>query len=167
MVKEKQVLAPPPLAAVPKCNLSLDRMIASRIRLLAKSLGLDAMRLYTSRFRVSVQEWQILAVLGVAQPLSASQITRRTPMDRPQVSRTVRRMIKAKLLVSRDDPNDGRRSLIWMTAKGAEIHDQIVPLALLRQQKLLEALAPDEQAAFERIIQKLNERIKLLDRTGI
>jgi DNA-binding MarR family transcriptional regulator len=158
---------PPADAAMPKARLALERMLPYRIRLLSKRIGLDAMRLYSSRFNLSVPEWQILAVLGQAQPMSASRIAQMTPMDRPQVSRTVRRMIARRLLVIAGDRVDGRRSLIWLTRAGAELHDKIVPLALLREARLLDALTSEERASLDEIIEKLNARIVQLDAGGL
>jgi DNA-binding MarR family transcriptional regulator len=160
-------IKPPAAAAEPKARLALERMLPYRIRLLSKRIGLDAMRLYSSRFKLSIPEWQILAVLGEAQPMSASRIAQMTPMDRPQVSRTVRRMIARGLLVMTGDRVDGRRSLIWMTQAGADVHDKIVPLALLREARLLDALTAEERKTLDEIIEKLNDRIVQLDAGGL
>jgi DNA-binding MarR family transcriptional regulator len=65
------------------------------------------------------------------------------------------------------DRVDGRRSLIWMTQAGADVHDKIVPLALLREARLLDALTAEERKTLDEIIEKLNARIVQLDAGGL
>jgi DNA-binding MarR family transcriptional regulator len=54
-----------------------------------------------------------------------------------------------------------------LTRAGAELHDKIVPLALLREARLLDALTSEERASLDEIIEKLNARIVQLDAGGL
>jgi hypothetical protein len=47
------------------------------------------------------------------------------------------------------------------------VHDKIVPLALLREARLLDALTPEERRTLDEAIEKLNARISQLDAGGL
>ena len=52
--------------------------------------------------------------------------------------------------------------LATLTAAGARVYTQIVPLALAFEQRWTEGIAPDELRTFERVLAVLTERGRLL-----
>ena len=82
-------------------------------------------RSYERRFRLSVPEWRVMAVLGRFGPLSANGVAEKTQMDKVRVSRAVTRLVAAGRVSRRVDHADRRRSVLALTAAGDAIHREL------------------------------------------
>ena len=95
------------------------------------------------RVELSVNEWRAMAILGRYPGVSANEVAERTAMDKVAVSRAVSALMGKKFLNRQTDPADARRSSLALSAKGYAVFDQIVPLALAYERKILAHLAPE------------------------
>jgi len=138
--------------------LELDRFLPYRLSVLSNRISQDIARLYAERFALSVTEWRILAVLGRYPGLSATQLAERTAMDKVAVSRAVTSLLACGRLKRRLHGADRRRSVLQLSAKGYQVYDEVAPLALAYEQRLLEGLQADERAALDRLLARMEER---------
>ena len=138
--------------------LELDRFLPYRLSVLSNRISQDIARLYAARFALSVTEWRVLAVLGRYPDLSANEVAERTAMDKVAVSRAVAALIRDGRLKRRVHAGDRRRSVLELSAKGYKIYDEVAPLALAYEQRLLEGLRDDERAALNRLLTQMEER---------
>jgi DNA-binding MarR family transcriptional regulator len=113
---------------------------------------------YERRFRLSVPEWRVMAVLGRFGPLSANGVAEKTQMDKVRVSRAVARLVAARRVSRRIDRADRRRSVLALTAAGEAIHREIVPHARRVETRLLAGLSDSERAALDHLLAKLEAR---------
>jgi DNA-binding MarR family transcriptional regulator len=139
----------------PHAELRLERFLPYRLSVLSNRFSQDIADLYSDRFGISITEWRVMAVLGHQQKLSANQVSERTAMDKVAVSRAVSHLIENKLLLRQTHGEDRRRSELKLSAKGYKIFDQIVPLALAFERKILSALPEQEQNQLLAILDKL------------
>lgn len=72
-----------------------------------------------------------------------------------EISLAVSHLIESKLLLRQTHVEDRRRSELKLSAKGYKMFDQIVPLALAYEQKILSALPEQEQNQLLAILDKL------------
>lgn len=70
---------------------------------------------------VTEQQWRVLRVLGEQDELDAVSITQMAMLLPPSVTRILRELEERKLIVRRPDHNDGRRSIVVITAKGRQL----------------------------------------------
>lgn len=138
--------------------LELDRFLPYRLSVLSNRISQDLARLYAERFELSVTEWRIMAVLGRYPNLSANEVAERTAMDKVAVSRAVTSLLESGRLKRRTHGSDRRRSVLALSAKGLRVYDEIVPLALAYEQRLLAGLPNDERAALHRLLTRMEER---------
>ena len=143
--------------------LELERFLPYRIAVLADYLTHSLATTYQARFGIGIPEWRVMAVLGRYEPLSATEVSRRTSMDKPRVSRALRRMVAAGLIDRRQNPDDHRAAVLRLSAKGRETYDRLVPLALAWQETLVENLSEAEVAELSRLLGKLITRGRDLD----
>jgi DNA-binding MarR family transcriptional regulator len=115
-------------------------------------------RSYERRFRLSVPEWRVMAVLGRFGPLSANGVAEKTQMDKVRVSRAVARLMATGRVSRRIDRMDRRRSILALTSAGEAIHREIVPHAERVEARLLAGLDEAERAALDRLLAKLEAR---------
>ncbi len=137
--------------------LELDRFLPYRLSVLSNRISQDIARLYAERFALGVTEWRIMAVLGRYPELSASRVAERTAMDKVAVSRAVTSLLASGRLKRRTHGKDRRRSVLALSARGLKVYDEIVPLALAYERRLLEGLTGDERAALDRLLARMEE----------
>ena len=136
-------------------QLRLERFLPYRLSVLSNRISQDIAALYSARFGLSITEWRVMAVLGPGGTLSAGQVSERTAMDKVAVSRAVSALVAKKLLRRQADADDARRSRLQLSSKGYTAFDQIVPLALGFERRILASLDASEQNQLLAILDKL------------
>jgi DNA-binding MarR family transcriptional regulator len=136
----------------------LERFLPYRLSVLMLRISNAIARSYERRFRLSVPEWRVMAVLGRFGPLSANGVAEKTQMDKVRVSRAVARLMATGRVSRRIDRMDRRRSILALTSAGEAIHREIVPHAERVEARLLAGLDEAERAALDRLLAKLEAR---------
>jgi DNA-binding MarR family transcriptional regulator len=145
--------------------LELDRFLPYRLSVLSNRTSQDLARLYAERFDLNVTEWRVMAVLGRYPELSATEVAERTAMDKVAISRAVTSLLAGGRLKRRTHGDDRRRSVLSLSAKGLRVYDEIVPLALAYERRLLDGLPAEERAALHHLLTRMEER-ELATREG-
>ena len=141
--------------------LDLDRFMPYRLSVLSNRVSSAIANEYSERFGLTIPEWRIMAVLGGSSGLSAREVAERTAMDKVQVCRAVARLLAAKRIQKQADGADGRVTRLSLSARGRAIYDEIAPLALHLEERLLSALTPEERKRFDALMTKLARQARL------
>jgi len=149
---------PSPRRAALAGGLILEDFLPYRLSVLMLRISNAIARSYERRFRLTVPEWRVMAVLGRFGPLSAMGVAEKTQMDKVRVSRAVARLVASGRVSRRTDPADRRRSVLALTAEGRAVHRKIVPHARRVEARLLAGLAPTERSQLDRLVAKLEAR---------
>jgi len=136
-------------------ELHLERFLPYRLSVLSNRVSRDISNLYSARFNLSITEWRVMAVLGQQSPLSANTVAERTAMDKVAVSRAVSGLLQKSYLTRNTDAGDRRRSSLQLSVNGYAVFDEIVPLALRLERKIMASLQPAEQRQLLAILDKL------------
>jgi DNA-binding MarR family transcriptional regulator len=99
----------------------------------------------------------VIAVHGSFPGLSANGVAERTAMDKVAVSRAVARLLERGLLEREMHGDDRRRSVLALSETGYRLYDEVAPLALECERRLLAHLHPDERAVLDQLIDRLME----------
>lgn len=145
-------------------RLELDRFLPYKLSVLNNRVSAAIARQYSQRFAISPAEWRVMAALGNTPGLSAREVAEKTAMDKVQVSRAVASLAEAGRLTRKPDSQDGRITRLALSAKGLAIYDEIVPMALALEVRLLSALSGEERKAFEIVVGKLMGQMEALER---
>ena len=135
--------------------LELERFLPYRLSVLSNTVSQAIAATYERRFALSITEWRVMAVLGRYDGLSAREVAERTAMDKVAVSRALARLIEAGRVRRQTADHDRRQSVLRLSAKGWKVYDQVAPLALEHEQRLLAHLNPAEQRSLADILDKL------------
>jgi DNA-binding MarR family transcriptional regulator len=136
-------------------GLELERFLPYRLSVLTNRISTAIARVYVKRFALTVPEWRVMAVLGRFGPMSANAVCERTAMDKVRVSRAVARLAAAGRLERRTDDADRRRAVLELTPRGRVVYDEIGPLALDVEARLLAQLSAADRADLARLLSKL------------
>ena len=137
-------------------HLELEHFLPYRLSVLSNRISQEIARLYAERFALNVTEWRLLAVLGRYPDITATELVERTAMDKVAVSRAVASLVDDGRLTRKVDGDDRRRTRLRLSAKGYRIYDEVAPLALQYQQRLLAELSGEDRALLEALLSKLS-----------
>ncbi len=138
-------------------ELDLEHFLPYRLSVLSNRVSDAIARVYSERFALGVTEWRVMAVLGRYPDLSASEVAQRTAMDKVAVSRAVARLIEAGRLQRDTHDDDRRRSVLRLSDAGYRIYDEVAPLALAFERRLLEGIDAAERELLFRLLDRLDE----------
>ena len=144
-------------------DLDLAHFMPYRLSVLSNRVSGAIAKTYSVRFDLTIPEWRCIAVLGGAAGLSAGEVAQKTAMDKVQVSRAIARLVENKRVARVVDADDGRVARLSLTARGRAIYDEVAPLALALEAKLLEALSPADRATLDRIMTRLSAQAAALE----
>ena len=137
-------------------SLELEHFLPYRLSVLSNRISQEIARLYADRFQLNVTEWRLLAVLGRYPDLTATELVERTAMDKVAVSRAVASLVADGRLTRKVDGEDRRRTRLRLSTKGYRIYDEVAPLALAYEQRLLQDLASGERALLDTLLSRLS-----------
>jgi len=143
-------------------ELILENFMPYRLSVLSNTVSTTVARAYDKRFKVSIPEWRVIAVLGRFPGLSAVEVAERTLMDKVAVSRAVTKLIKNGRIDREFADADKRRSILNLSEAGKQLHDEIATLALDFEQDLLEGLTVEQLEQFDVILERLLARARLI-----
>ena len=153
-----------PVGAVPEASatghavLELERFLPYRLSVLSNRVSQTIANAYVERFGLAVTEWRVIAVLGRFPELSANGVAERTAMDKVAVSRAVARLLERGLLEREVHGDDRRRSVLALSEAGYRIYDEVAPLALECERRLLAHLSAEDRATLDGLIDRLMEQ---------
>ena len=125
-------------------ELNLEKFLPYRLAILSHSVSHSIATVYNDRFDLSIPEWRVIAILGRFPGLSAVEVAERTVMDKVAVSRAVTKLIKNGRIDRQFADADRRRSILNLSGKGRELHNEVAPFALQMEDDLLVYLTADE-----------------------
>lgn len=143
-------------------DLVLEDFLPYRLSILTNRISQTLAGIYQERFGISIPEWRVMAILGRHSPLSSNLIAERGRMDKAKVSRAVSRLLDAGLITRETDPRDNRLLILKLSTRGKRIYAKIAPLALAWESDLLDGLDDEDKAAIDRILNKLSERVEVM-----
>jgi len=149
--------AHPEIPADGHAVLELERFLPYRLSVLSNRVSGMIARIYTERFALGVTEWRVMAVLGRYPDLSANEVAQRTAMDKVAVSRAVARLIEAGRLQRDTHGDDRRRSVLRLSEAGYRIYDEVAPLALAFERRLLGDMSDEERGMLFGLLDRLDE----------
>jgi DNA-binding MarR family transcriptional regulator len=135
--------------------MDLQAFFPYRLAVLAEQVSLAVAPVYATRFRLSRQEWRILAVVGARAEISTTEICRTTTLDKMQVSRAIQSLEDRAVIRRFEAAGDRRRKIVALTAAGRSLYRRIVPLASRREAAILSGLSPQEIAQFNATMAKI------------
>lgn len=137
-------------------TLRLQTFLPYRLSVLSNRVsGLIATE-YSDRFRLSIPQWRIMAVLAEYEELMARDIEPIVRMDKVAISRAVRVLADRRYVRRRASQQDGRVTWLSLTAAGRRVYQQVSPIAQRHEDQLLQALSKQEIDQLWRLLDKLD-----------
>ena len=139
----------------PAPDLPLTGFLTYRIARLHLALNAQAADALSRRSELSLGQWRALATIGAGAE-TARDVARMTRFDPAFVSRALKSLSATGLVETERPPEDRRMLSVRLTAEGERLYERLLPHMRGLQERLLDALTPDEAAAMFRMIDKLD-----------
>jgi DNA-binding MarR family transcriptional regulator len=138
---------------------TLIRLVSVRIVRLSELILRIGSFAFADRFGIKTTELRILVILGAYQPISVNEVSRRTHIDKAWISRSLRGLLRRKLITKIAHPSDSRAALLSLTKKGEALLREIAPVAQEYQRQLLQGQRPRD---VERVLDLLSARAEAM-----
>ncbi len=146
----------------PGDKLKLERFLPYRLVVSATLASRALARIYGRHFGIGIPEWRVIAMLGQFDRLTARDVGELSHMHKTKVSRAVNELAERGLLERTPNRDDRREAFLSLSGPGRRIYDQVVPMALTFEKRLLDDIPAAEMQAFERVLSTLTERVRVL-----
>lgn len=143
-------------------KLRLEQFLPYRLNVVGWFASRALARIYGAHFGIGIPEWRVIAMLGEFGKLTSRDIGELSQMHKTKVSRAVSELEERGLVERSENRDDRREAFVALSAPGRRIYDEIVPMALAFEQRLLDGISGEERTTFERVLATLTERGRLL-----
>lgn len=137
----------------------LERRVSYRISRLHGRLNAQAARILSESAGISLSQWRMMVMIDAAGEISASEIVRRTKIDKAMVSRAIKSLVKEGLIEASVSDTDQRLHKIRFTPSGRKRFERAWPHMLERQKGLVRGLSTDECAALFAMLDKIEAAV--------
>lgn len=139
-----------------------DHRTTHRLSRIASLHGRAFSAVYYGRFKLAVNSWRVLSVIGRFAPLSANTTGAHSSLAPDKVTRAVNALARQGYVLRRQDPFDRRRVVLSLSAKGRRVHNEVSRFRDAIEREFLRALSPTEIASLYRILDKLEAQASRL-----
>ncbi len=138
--------------------IDLEGFLPYRLSVLSNTISAAIAGAYARQFGLTIPEWRIIAVLGRFPHIAAREVAEKTAMDKVAVSRAVSRLRSAGLVDHELAAKDRRRSVLTLSRRGKVLLEQVAPLAIAYEARLLDDFSVAERNLLEAALMRLQQR---------
>lgn len=121
----------------------------------AESFSRKLVEVYGRTYGLSREEWRLLLLLADAGQLSSLELTKRTTLDKVQVSRAAQKL-EDKGLISRSVPASDRRLRVYTCSDaGQALFSKVFPSVQTQADSILENMSTQDRANLEKGLKAL------------
>jgi len=111
---------------------------------------------YEEKFGLTIPQWRMMAVLADESPLTQQELCGRTIMDKVTVTRAAQGLLRRRLITRIPNAADGRSHRLALTNRGEALYEEVAPLALDYEAKLLAGMKGND-------VKKLEQQLRHLE----
>ena len=138
-------------------GLRLDRFLPYRLSIASNLVSGAIETTYRALFGLRIPEWRLVAVLAEGEGMTQQALTTKTRMDKVTVSRAAIALAERGLVSRAPNPGDQRSHLLALSAAGRALYEEVAPKALEMEARIFDGFSPEEVAAFQTMLARLEE----------
>jgi DNA-binding MarR family transcriptional regulator len=138
-------------------DFHLAKFLPYRLAVLSERVSRRLTVEYERTHGLSVAEWRVLVHLQERGQGSVRDIHDWVNLDKPRVSRAVARLDAAGLVEKVAGKEDARLVAVSLTAKGADVLRDIIPVVTRIEERLVARLEPEELESLFSIMEKIHD----------
>ncbi len=131
---------------------TLEDLIAVRVVRIAEVMARLATRTIEARVGLRNTDLRLMNLLDGTEGVTVNEIARRAHVDKAWVSRSLRHLEDSGLVTRKGNRKDSRLTVVELSAKGRALLEEVRPLALAREKRLLDGI---DDLAFKASLDRL------------
>ena len=112
-----------------------------------------------AQFGLAPQQFWMLTALREMPGMSQADLAERVRADAPTVSRTLGALLERGLVRSNPDPEDRRRSRVFLTAAGEQLASEVAAVAADVRAAVVDGMSAAEEAAVRRGLKRILDNL--------
>ncbi len=140
--------------------MQLTTFTTYQLAVTADAFSRQLVEVYHHRFGLSREEWRLLFLLADVPHLTSLDLSRRTSLDKVQVSRAATRLEDKGFIERATADTDRRLRLYSCTEAGRALFHEVHPLVARRAEAILSAMPPEDFDALMRGLTALQTAIE-------
>jgi DNA-binding MarR family transcriptional regulator len=137
-------------------HIDRERYAPYFLTVIANAISSSASQVYLREFGIGVNDWRVVSHLGMDPGCTAQVISNVLQVDKSVVSRSVKTLVDRGLVAVETTPGFRR---LYLTAGGAQLHKEMVPVALQRERLLLAGLDDAEVEQLLGLLRRLHANL--------
>lgn len=132
------------------------------IGFLINNTGRDLILLLSSMFSehsITSEQWTILKSLEEGDGITTKELVERVQKDQGNITRILSLLDQKDLVDKKANPEDKRSTLIYLTIKGNQLVNEIIPLDEAVQEIAVKDISAEDLAIFKKTLAKISENI--------
>lgn len=134
-------------------TIERDDYTPALLQLLSNVLVWGGSRVFHHLHGIGTNEWRIISALGNHPGATSGELCDILGVNKSIASKSVNALLDRELIAQLNGPRGSRH--LFLTESGARVHDDLMPIALTRQQILHDALSPDEVAQLNALLVRM------------
>lgn len=111
-------------------------------------------------YGVTTEQWVLFARLSEVEGISLTELSQISLRDKPYTTRLIDKLEDKGLIRREESQNDKRSSLIFLTERGGELREEILPIITELNQWIVESMSAEEVKQMKVLLNKLYEHIR-------
>lgn len=148
----------PSVSAAGKSPVLTPEMVGFRLLKLTNLLSRPFFGRFAKQHALTLTEWRTMVVLANRPGSAAQDVSAATGLHAMNISRALAGLRAAGRVEEARDPENHRRTLLWLTKDGERTFQEIAPHSEQQARMLLDVLSPAELATLSRLVDKLTAR---------
>ncbi len=112
---------------------------------------------------IGEREWRIISLLGAYGGLTNGRLAELLVTDAATITRGVKVLKELEFIDTKNSKRDKRRILIYLTEKGAELHDKITPRRIETGELIESCFSYEEKEQLFHLLHKLSRHLEHLE----
>lgn len=133
---------------------NIGTMLAQVSRLLRRRFDEGAREIGVTR-----PQWQVLTLLSRNEGINQGGLADLLEVEPITLGRMIDRLQDAELVVRRADPNDRRAWRLYLTGRGEDLIEQLLPVAREAFAVALEGIGEDEQRQMKAVLERMRANL--------
>ncbi|MCZ4314845.1 MarR family transcriptional regulator [Comamonadaceae bacterium G21597-S1] len=137
----------------------LEDLLTYRISSIYSRLAVGTATELAKPFNLVLREWRVMAMLARHEPLSASELVARSPLDKASASRAIANLTRRKLVSVSASEDDARVKVVRLTDAGWDLYAQVAPKSVARQKAIMSALSASERRDLVSMLERIEREV--------
>ncbi|MDG5471298.1 MarR family transcriptional regulator [Jeotgalibacillus sp. ET6] len=112
-----------------------------------------------SEYEITPEQWGLLNLLWKKDGINQKELSELMFKDKTILTRMIGKLETKGMVIRQEHPEDRRAFLIFLTDKGRELKEILIPIVASAEEKYLQGLTPEEIMITKKVLKTISSNI--------